>query len=81
MNKNIGLETSRFWVTTHWRGGQGDMGWSQFLFTIREISCQKVLCQIVANVGVKSFHIVTHSFVASFSIKPSFCAIKNIFQR
>ena len=28
-----------------------------------------MLCQILANVGVKRFHIVMHSYAGSFSIK------------
>ena len=65
-NKSMGLGTSCFQVMTLWRGG-----WP-FLFSIRQISCQKLLCQTVANVGVKRFHIVTHSYAASILIKTFF---------
>ena len=34
----------------------------------------------MANVGVKLFHIVTHIYAASFSIKTSSCETNNIFQ-
>ena len=68
----MGLETSHFRVIELGREG------SQFLFSIRQMPCQKLLCQTVANVGVKSFHIVTHSSTASFSIKTSFCETNNI---
>ena len=64
------LGTSRFQVITVWRWG------SQFLFSIRQLSGQKLLCQVVPNVGVKRFHIVTHSYAALFSIKTSFNAKK-----
>ena len=57
----MGLGTSRFQVIVLCREG------SQFLFSIREISCQKLLYQTVVNVGVKRFHIVTHSSAASFT--------------
>ena len=54
-------------------------GGSEFLLSIRQISCLKTLCQIVVNVGVKRFHIVAHSYAASFSTKTGFCETKNIF--
>ena len=38
----------------------------------------KISCQIVATVGVKHFHIVTHSYAASFLVKTSFCKTNNI---
>ena len=47
--KNMGLETLRFRIKALWREGL------QFLLSIREMSCQKPLCQTVANVGVKRF--------------------------
>ena len=69
----MGLGTSRFQVIRLWSGG-----W-QFLFSVGQISCQKLLCQIGANVGMKRFHIVTHSCAASFSIKTCFYETNNIF--
>ena len=55
-----------FRVIMLWREG------SQYLFFIRQILCQKCLCQTVASGGVKHFHIVMHSYAASFSIKQVF---------
>ena len=43
----MGLETLRFRIKALWREGL------QFLLSIRQMSCQKPLCQTVANVGVK----------------------------
>ena len=68
--KNMELGTLRFRVITLWRRV------SQPLFSIRQISCQTILCQIVANVGVKRIHIVTHNYAASFSIKTTFSSAK-----
>ena len=58
----MGLGTSRCQITTVWRGNH------KFLFSIRHVSCQKLLGQTVANVGVKRFHTVTQSSAASISI-------------
>ena len=69
--KNMGLGRSRFRVITLWREG------SQFIFSIKQIPYQKLLCQTVANIDVKLFHIVTHSYVASFWIKTSFVKLKH----
>ena len=55
-----------FRVIMLWREG------SQYLFFIRQILCQKCLCQTVASGGVKHFHIVMCSYAASFSIKQVF---------
>ena len=43
------------------------MGGHKFLFSTRQISCQKLLCHIVTTNCLKRFHIVTQSFAASFS--------------
>ena len=48
-------------------------------FSIREISFQNILCQIVANVDMKRFHMVTHSYAALFSIKTNSCETNKIF--
>ena len=54
---------------------------SQFLFSRRQVSRQKRLCQIGANVGMKRFHIVKYSYAASFSIKTSFSSTKKTKKR
>ena len=69
----MGLGTSLFQVIKLRRDA------SQFLFFVRQMSCQKILCQIVANVGVKRFHIVTHSYADLFSIKTGSGETFNIF--
>ena len=69
----MGLGMLCFQVILLWREG------SQVLFSIRQISCQKCLCQTVASGGVKHFHIVIYSHAASFSIKISVCEASNIF--
>ena len=68
------LRTSRFQVIMLSREGP------KFLFSVRQLSCQNILCQTVASVGVKRFHIVTHSsilYVVLFSIKTSSCETDN----
>ena len=40
--------------------------------TDRQTSCERRLWQIVANISVKRFHIVTRSYAASFSIRRVF---------
>ena len=44
----------------------------KFLFSTGQACGQKILCQIVASINKKRFHIVTHSTAASFSIKTLF---------
>ena len=73
--KKNGVGVLHFWVITLWRRG------SQFLFSRRQVSRQKRLCQIGANVGMKRFHIVKHSYAASFSIKTSFSSTKKTKKR
>ena len=44
----------------------------KFLFYKGQVCSQKLLCQIVANINVKRFHIVIHSNAATFSMKMVF---------
>ena len=53
-------------------GGGGEWMGCKFLFSITQTSSQKLLCQIVGNIGAKRFHIITRSYAASFSIRRVF---------
>ena len=66
----MALGTSHFRVITLWRGKL------QFLFSARQIPCQKVWCQIMANVGVKRFHIVRIVALLRFPWKQVFVKLK-----
>ena len=52
-----------FQVITLWKRAH------KFLFSKGQVCSQKLLPQIVANINVKRFHIVTHSNAATFSMK------------
>ena len=49
-----------------------------FLFSTRQIFCQKILYHVVAMVVLKRFRVVTHCCTASFSIKTFFGKTNNI---
>ena len=60
----MGLESSHFQVKKLWRGDHNF-----------QISCQKRLCRIVANISTKRFQRITHLYAALFSLKTSFVKI------
>ena len=50
----------------------------KFLFSKGQVCSQIILCQVLTNVNVKWFYIVTHSNTVSFSIKTFFIILTTL---